>query len=302
MEGTTWLFNDGQCMCFNRPQISELTGLVIDHYYHFAAELLLGSWRTYASLDRAVTPLGETVLPPPRRIWFLHQSVTQWSVSPNLISLHQLMNHRRDEPRFNPTVMFAIFPSISLLYPEDFADLANITSSALPKAYMLERALLADRSAAFRGPWTAPTSRTVANALRVGETSRWWWEPIRRQVLRYSGVPDEVINRNLEGTGAMDPAILRQPYIVGPGIAEFDPLAPAGDYAPVITYISRQLSRRRLTADSHDGLVKALEEKSTKLGWELVIVEAEKMTKEEQFALAGRTTVRLSPGRCGIEC
>ena len=37
--------------------------------------------------------------------------------------------------------------------------------------------------------------------------------------------------------------------------------------------------------------MKALEERQKKLGFELVIVEAERITKEEQFALAARTTV-----------
>lgn len=201
---------------------------------------------------------------------------------------------RRDYSQFNPTLTFALFPSISMLYPDDFIDLANITRSAQPKAYLLDRALLADRSAAFRGQWTAPTSRTVANALHLGETSRWWWEPIRRQVLRYSGVSEDVINRNLEGTGAMDPAIVNQPNIVGPGIKDFQPAAPPGTYSPVITYISRQKSRRRLTAESHLDLVTTLEERAAKHGWELVIVEAENMAKEDQLALAGRTTVSVN--------
>ncbi len=268
-------------------------GLVIDHYYHFAAELLLGTWRTYASLDPDITPLGETTLPPPRRIWFLHQSASEWLVV-ILLSLSQLiaLNLRRDGPRFNPTLLFALFPSVSLLYPNDFDDLANITRSSISKAYMLDRAILVDRSAAFRGQWTAPVSRTVANALHVGEASRWWWEPIRRQVLRYSGVSEEVISRNLEGFGALDPAVVRQPHIAGPDITDLQPLQPAGTYAPVITYVSRQHSRRRLTPESHAELVQALEQRAAKLGWELVIIEAELMTKEEQFALAGRTTVR----------
>ncbi|WWD20713.1 hypothetical protein CI109_105189 [Kwoniella shandongensis] len=257
MDGMTFLFNDGQ---------------FIDHYYHFAAELLMGAWRTYASLDEDISSLGETSLPAPKRMWFLHQTISEW----------------RDKPRFNPTLMFSLFPSISILYPDDFADLTNQTRSSAPKAYLLERALLADRSAAFRGEWTGSTARTVASSLHVGTTSNWWWEPIRRQVLRYSGVPESIISRNLEGYGALDPI-----KTVGPGVNVVEPLAPQGTYTPVITYISRQNSRRRLTKESHEDLVKALEERSKKLGWELVIVEAERMTKEEQFALAGRTTIML---------
>ncbi|WVR08542.1 hypothetical protein IAU60_005597 [Kwoniella sp. DSM 27419] len=257
LDGMTFLFNDGQ---------------FIDHYYHFAAELLLGAWRAYSIYDEHITPTGETSLPPPKRMWFLHQSITEW----------------RDRPKFNPTMVNALFPGTSLLYPEDWADLATQTVSDKPKAFVLERALLADRSAAFRGEWTGPTARTVASAMHVGTASKWWWEPIRRQILRYSRVPESIIARNLEGHGATDPVKLN-----GPGVDVVEPLAPKGEYAPVITYISRQSSRRRLTPESHQDLVKALEERSKKLGWELLIVEAEKMSKEEQFALAGRTTIML---------
>ncbi|WVQ85943.1 hypothetical protein IAT38_008111 [Cryptococcus sp. DSM 104549] len=264
MDGTTFLFNDGQ---------------FIDHYYHFAAELLLGAWRAYTSLDQDITATGETSLPPPSRAWFLHQSVSEW----------------RDHPRFNPTIMFTIFPSISILYPNDFEDIAKQTHSGQPKAFVLDRALLADRSAAFRGEWTGPTARTVASAMHVGTTSRWWWEPIRRTVLRYSGVPESVIARNLEGYGATDPVLLAgaDGTGAGAGVSVIEPLAPQGTYTPVITYISRQNSRRRLTPESHEDLVNALEARAKKLGWELIVVEAEKMSKEEQFALAGRTTIML---------
>ncbi|WWC92261.1 uncharacterized protein L201_007215 [Kwoniella dendrophila CBS 6074] len=257
MDGMTFLFNDGQ---------------FIDHYYHFAAELMLGAWRAYASYDEHITAKGETALPPPRRVWFLHQNVNEW----------------RDKPKFNPLLMYALFPSISILYPEDWADFKNQTISDKPKAFMLEKALLADRSAAFRGEWTGPTARTVASALHVGSTSKWWWEPIRRQILRYSGLQESIISRNLEGHGATDPVSLN-----GPGVDVVEPLAIQGNYLPVITYISRQSSRRRLTKESHEDLVKHLTERSKKLNWELVIVEAEKMSKEEQFALAGRTTIML---------
>ena len=50
-----------------------------------------------------------------------------------------------------------------------------------------------------------------------------------------------------------------------------------------------------MTPESHEHLVAALTEKAERLGWELNIVRAELLTKEEQFALAGRTTVSLLP-------
>lgn len=110
-------------------------------------------------------------------------------------------------------------------------------------------------------------------------------------MLRYAGVSEEILDRSLEGYGAIDPVSMIGGSL-GPGVSNLEPLAPQGTYTPVVTYISRQGSRRHLKAASHDALVKALTERSKKLGFELVIVEAERMTKEEQFALAGRTTVR----------
>ena len=191
----------------------------------------------------------------------------------------------------------------------------------------MERALLADRSAAFRGPYTGPTARTVASAMKIGTASRWWWEPIRRQILRYSGVSEEIIDRSLEGFGSVDPATIKvqtvtdssgndveqavapaAPAVGGlgglPGFAMGDdsdhevsilkPLAPVGTYRPLVTYISRQNSRRHLTDESHKGLVAALEKRSKALGFELVVVAAETLSKEEQIALAARTTVSFS--------
>lgn len=179
-----------------------------------------------------------------------------------------------------------------MLYPDDFADLKRVTSEGQQKAFMLERAILADRSAAFRGPYTGPTARTVASAMYVGKTSRWWWEPVRRQMLRYAGVSEAVIDRNLEGFGATDPALAAVPILAaGPGVPAVGPLSPQGGYKPLVTYISRQSSRRRLTPAAHAELVEALEARSKKVGFELMIIEAEKLSKEEQIAIAARTTV-----------
>lgn len=176
-----------------------------------------------------------------------------------------------------------------MLYPQDWEDIKNNTLSG-DYAYVLDKAILADRSAAFYGPYTTPTSRTVASALHVNKASRWWWEPIRRTMLRHAGVSEDIINRSVEGVGAVDPAKdALQGWV--PAYEGAEPLAPVGKYRPVITYISRQGSRRRLTAASHDELVKELEARAKLHDWELVIVMAEKMSKEEQIALAGRTTV-----------
>lgn len=226
-----------------------------------------------------MTPEGHSVLEAPSRAWFLHHSHASW----------------RDKPRFNPTILYGLFPNIATLFPEDMEDLRIVTASEYrKKAFVFDYAILADRSAAFRGPFTGATSRTFAGACQVGTVSRWWWEPIRRQMLRFSDVSEDVISRSLEGYGAVDPVIWENKEKTEDEADEdFKPLKPAGKYKPVVTYISRQKSRRRLLPGDHAALVKALEAKAKKLDFELLVLEAERYTKEEQFAIAGRTTIML---------
>lgn len=89
-DGMSWLINDGQCESrvqrHNDGNRGQTDAPVLDHYYHFAAELLLGIWRTYASLDQDITANGITKLPAPKRMWFLHQAPDEWCVY--LSSLH----------------------------------------------------------------------------------------------------------------------------------------------------------------------------------------------------------------------
>ncbi|THU97610.1 hypothetical protein K435DRAFT_965404 [Dendrothele bispora CBS 962.96] len=63
----------------------------------------------------------------------------------------------------------------------------------------------------------------------------------------------------------------------------------------VITYLSRQPSaRRKLTPEAHESLVKALEETCQRRGWEFILMEPEKMGKDEQVRVAARTTILIS--------
>jgi len=61
----------------------------------------------------------------------------------------------------------------------------------------------------------------------------------------------------------------------------------------VITYVSRQAVKRRLIPEDHAGLVQALDELSTRRGYEFNVVQAETLTKDEQLKLMARTTVLL---------
>ncbi len=67
----------------------------------------------------------------------------------------------------------------------------------------------------------------------------------------------------------------------------------AASATPVITYISRQeWQRRKLNPDDHRALVKALDDLHRRYGYEVNVVEMDKLSQREQLSLAARTTVR----------
>ena len=155
------------------------------------------------------------------------------------------------------------------------------------RSWWFDTVLLADRSAAFRGPECGErTQRTAAEAIkgvveragRTGFLERGWWDAVRVNVLRFAGVPERTLD---VGTRAYKRASRGSPRTGG--VEEV-----------VITYISRQGVRRHLVPDDHEGLVRALTELSERRGWVLNVVAMERLTKEEQLALAARTTVSSS--------
>ncbi|EJD52644.1 hypothetical protein AURDEDRAFT_55651 [Auricularia subglabra TFB-10046 SS5] len=237
---------DGTTFLFNEP------AQFIAHYYHGCAELLLGTWSFYSgTYDPNVSERGETTVPPVNRAVFTHAETKRW----------------RDGSRFNSYFMYSAFPSITIEGQEDWEDRIFMTRGG-KRAFVFERVLLADRSAAFRGEWCgAKTQRIAAEAYEAVKphASKWWWEPMRRSVLRFAGVPEETLDRALQ------------------------------DKPPVvINYISRQGGDRRKLIDAdHDGLVAALRKLADARGWEFNVVNAGGISQEEQLAMAARTTVML---------
>lgn len=212
--------------------------LVIKHYYHFAAELFFGLWRTYSSLDTHINEEGITSLPPPRR--FLFTRTDDW----------------RDYAKMNQYIVDSAFPSMPVENARDWQD-RNETN----QPYVFDRVVLSDRAAAMRGESFVATGRTASEAFAL-PSSRPWWSPIRANILEFAG-----LSRNT-GSGTMD--------------------------RPVITYISRQdWGRRMLIPEDHDRLVAALHDLEARYGYEVNIVSMDKLSREEQLRLAGRTTVSL---------
>ncbi|TFK70399.1 hypothetical protein BDN72DRAFT_766555 [Pluteus cervinus] len=156
IDGVTFLVNDP-------PQF-------ITHYYHWAAELWFGFWRTYTSLDSSITPEGNTTLPPARRLMFNHLDAAHW----------------RDYASMNQWAVRSNFPSIITEFVDDWRDRAE-----LGKPFVFERVVVADRSAAMLSYNYARYQRTASAAFALPGSVNWWMT-LRNSVVQFAGLDPEV--------------------------------------------------------------------------------------------------------------
>ncbi|KAJ6508701.1 hypothetical protein C8R45DRAFT_450444 [Mycena sanguinolenta] len=266
---------EGNTVLVNEP------GQFLRHYYHLVVELLFGIqafWHGAFSTpsydpDRDYI-LGPYPAPPPiHRMIFARTDATGW----------------RDDPGYNVYVMRAAFPATSIEEARGWEDRAFITSSG-DRAWHFPLLLLTDRSASHRGRICGAQTQRIASeaveAMRrrgqlVGARVGGWWEPVRSAVLRFA-------RAELPST-QQGQAILSE----APAAGKARLPAPANI---VITYTSRQLAgHRKLTPQSHAGLVEALKDLVQRKGWELNVMEPEKLSKEEQLSIIARTTIL-----CGV--
>ncbi|KAJ7212041.1 hypothetical protein GGX14DRAFT_621446 [Mycena pura] len=267
---------DGNTVLVNEPS------QFLRHYYHLVAELLFGIqafWHgafSEKSSDHDLEYLlGPHPAPPPiDRVIFARSNADGW----------------RDDPGFNRYFVRAAFPATTIEVQEDWEDRVVITRSG-DRAWHFPLLLLMDRSASHRGVVCGSQTQRIAaeafEAMRskgqlVGIRVGGWWEPVRNAVLRFAGAD-------------MSPPDNTEQVVMSGDVDEGDPKLPMPSQI-VITYISRQSAgKRKLTPESHSGLVKALEELVDRkgAGWELNIIEAEKLSKDEQIKIAARTTVLL---------
>jgi hypothetical protein len=140
---------------------------------------------------------------------------------------------------------------------------------SLKRPFVLEYVVLGDRAAWHRGPFWKWPGVEFPLVVRDG-----WWEPVRQSVVAFALPP----------TGKTTP---------GP---------------PVITYISRQKTGRRLKVADHTSLVKELRNLGQEYGYEVCdfisqwivlkhlqiqIPLMEEMGREDQITLLSRTTILL---------
>ncbi|ORX35950.1 hypothetical protein BD324DRAFT_629619 [Kockovaella imperatae] len=284
--GTTVSTVDGPTMLINDPP------QFLDHYYHFCAELLVGLWRTYASLDPTITSAGITHLPPPARMMFPHTAAGKWN----------------DYAKMNSFITRAIFPSMSFEFQQDFLDRADTA-----RAFVFERVVFADRAAAFRGPEFQRTWRTAAEAMTL-PGSVGWWSPLRKNLIEFvlAGSNEDALEPELSQIDAIygdnakaDPsteidieALEEQEEAMEEALEEKQAQQAKQKQVvagkPVITYVSRQeWGRRMLRTEDHQALVKELETLREKYGWEVNIVSMDKLSREEQIRLSARTTIMI---------
>ncbi|KAF9038352.1 hypothetical protein BDZ89DRAFT_982421 [Hymenopellis radicata] len=250
VSGNTLLFNDP-------PQF-------LAHYYHFVAELLVG---TKAFLHGAFSapflrssphiqrPLYTQSQPSFDRAIFMHSDAKSW----------------RDGPGFNAYFLRAAFPSITVEVSDDWQDRVDLTLENT-RAWHFPTAFLADRSSAFRGDACGSrTQRTAAEAwefmVSKGALDLFgkWWDDVRTAVTRFAG-------------GSVD--------------------SEQQEEEVRIVYVSRQGGRRRLIQEDHERLVRELtslvaRKRALDKPWVLDIVEAQRMSKDEQIRLFSKATILL---------
>ena len=234
-----------------------------------------GLWRMYTSLDPYISHTGETSLPPPRRLIFPHCDSLSW----------------RDRPGLNIFFVRAAFPGLSIEYEQDWAERAFIGQGgrgpaevdhkpgqypSTARALVMDRVVLGDRSAWELSPFKVKDPEHKYPLV----VSRHYWAPVRRAVVEYAA-------------GAK--------MVVWPGEAELAAMAKgktAERERPVIVYVNRQSTYRRLLDRDHEALVAGLEELGRKYDYEVVVASMEFMNKLDQIYLSSRTTVGSLPLFC----
>ncbi|KAF8531606.1 hypothetical protein JB92DRAFT_3086545 [Gautieria morchelliformis] len=132
-----------------------------------------------------------------------------------------------------------------------------VDRASMAHPFLLERVVFADRAAADHNPSVRLLLRSNAELFKLPGSPH-WWSTIRNNLIDFAGGDPQEHSRK------------------------------------VITYISRQgWGRRMLLPQDHDRLVKALEGLRDQYGYEVNIVNMDKLTRQEQFRLAGRTTILM---------
>lgn len=168
----------------------------------------------------------------------------------------------KDYSGLNEYISRAAFPSMAFEFSEAWTDRNH---SGRP--FVFDRVVIGDRIAAELSPQWANLYKYAAPAFEHPGSGTNFWGPIRRALVQFLG-QDELLSDSLSKTSARERK------------------------KTVITYVSRQdWGRRLLRQDDHEKLVKALKGLERRYGYEVNVVAMDKLSKQDQLALATRTTV-----------
>ncbi|KAF7349429.1 hypothetical protein MSAN_01732800 [Mycena sanguinolenta] len=162
----------------------------------------------------------------------------------------------RDKAGMDGPLMRAAFPDVPIEQAGYWDDLRK-----LGKTVVFSRVMLVNRSAAHKHPFGGVWYKMIAGAMNVTAPHD-FWAPIRASLLR------NVLAPGLIPDSTQDPPSL-----------------------PLVTYISRQGTGRRLLAADHNALVDALKELEVEGLCEVQIAVLERMTLAEQIELVARSLI-----------
>ncbi|KIL57616.1 hypothetical protein M378DRAFT_16126 [Amanita muscaria Koide BX008] len=279
----------------------------LHHYFHFVAELLFGTWAFWYGAFTKPSPdlslslsFSDAPSPPPiHRLIFTHSDADGW----------------RDVPGFDSYFLRAVFPHVTVEDKRSWADLISSTSArssdpASHRAWHFPLVLLADRSAASRGTvGGVQTHRIAAEAWQymftekklIGVHAARWWDPLRIAMWKFAAVDGaDALNWMKQSfprqgiTAKADEEII--PSYVRQGV--FQEFLPPPQKV-TITYITRQNGdRRRLLPEAHDDLVLSISglvarKKLEGHEWAFRVVDAGRLSRDEQIRVAAETTIML---------
>lgn len=119
--------------------------------------------------------MGDDETPLPRRLIFPHNSFFTNSDSESEV-------HVRSDTGFHPYTAKAAFPSLTVMYREDWQDY-----HAMEVPFVFERLVIADRSVALKDVKEGQPAYISTMQL---EASDHWWEPVRKNLAQYVGEND----------------------------------------------------------------------------------------------------------------
>ncbi|KAF9071795.1 hypothetical protein BDP27DRAFT_1446016 [Rhodocollybia butyracea] len=165
----------------------------------------------------------------------------------------------RDQADINGLLLRAIHPSVSVETSDQWNDFIR-----LDRTVIFKRVAIVNRGAAHRHPDSARYNKMIAPAMGL-DTPSTYWKPLQAK-----------LTQNLLGKPS-DSHITQE----------------TAKSKPVVTYISRQKTGRRLVDKDHEALIRSLSELQDEGFCEVEIPVMENMSVKEQIELVSRSTIML---------